>query len=673
MALKDSFIRPSLKASLLTLAVACTIPIALVATSLVWFFTQKEIGQYERDLSDRAALMLTAVELKIQNVIDDLQVLAESPALTKGDFEAFSAHMLGANRLIGSYGIVLVAGDGQLVISTRRGPGEQLPKRSFLDTQERVFTTGRPQVSGLIGAAAPENFIVSVEVPVRVGGDVRYVLAAGLSPKYFAEVMQKLVPPEWIGSIVDRRGILISRVPDMGVVGQPIVPMLFAHVGKSAGRWITTESRGGGKAYTSFVRSTHLGWTVFLAMPREILSSGIRQSVAILATVVVAALVVSLLLARQLSLWVLGSLNTLQRNVVALGRGDTLEQSPPRGLREVADMERVLAGVSEDITVARERVERERILLKATVQAMPVGVLIVGPDGTVLLVNRKALVIWSAEQVRKFEDFTKVTRLRLDGSRYPPAEWPITRALRDGTVTEDEEAIHVMPDGARICVSISAAPVYDETGKLIAAVAAFFDVTELRNALHQQNLLLDEINHRVKNTLATVQSIAALTRGGSGTVEEYVDGFQRRILALSRAYNLLTDNNWQGTNLRQIVSATVEPYAQPDQISIDGPSVHLPATQTLALAAALQELTTNAAKYGSLSVEEGRLDVHWTCAAGTLDLKWAESGGPAVNAPTRRGFGSRLIEDVLAREAGWTSEIQYLREGMRCNLTIQLA
>jgi len=379
------------------------------------------------------------------------------------------------------------------------------------------------------------------------------------------------------------------------------------------------------------------------------------------------------LLARQLSLWVLGSLNTLQRNVVALGRGDTLEQSPPRGLREVADMERVLAGVSEDITVARERVERERILLKATVQAMPVGVLIVGPDGTVLLVNRKALVIWSAEQVRKFEDFTKVTRLRLDGSRYPPAEWPITRALRDGSVTEDEEAIHVMPDGARIRVSISAAPVYDETGKLIAAVAAFFDVTELRNALHQQNLLLDEINHRVKNTLATVQSIAALTRGGSGTVEEYVDGFQRRILALSRAYNLLTDNNWQGTNLRQIVSATVEPYAQPDQISIDGPSVHLPATQTLALAAALQELTTNAAKYGSLSVEEGRLDVHWTCAAGTLDLKWAESGGPAVNAPTRRGFGSRLIEDVLAREAGWTSEIQYLREGLRCNLTIQLA
>ena len=117
-----------------------------------------------------------------------------------------------------------------------------------------------------------------------------------------------------------------------------------------------------------------------------------------------------------------------------------------------------------------------------------------------------------------------------------------------------------MPDGTRIRVSISAAPVYDEAGKLIAAVAAFFDVTELRDALHRQNLLLDEINHRVKNTLATVQSIAMLTRGGSGTVDEYIDGFQRRILALSRAYNLLTDNNWQGTNLHQIVSATVEPY-----------------------------------------------------------------------------------------------------------------
>jgi len=379
-----------------------------------------------------------------------------------------------------------------------------------------------------------------------------------------------------------------------------------------------------------------------------------------------------LLLARLLSLWILDSLHALQRNVAALGRGEDLQRTRPRGLREVADMESVLLGVSRDIASARERVERERILLKATVQAMPVGVLIVAPDGSVLLVNRKALVIWSAEQLQTFRDFTRVMRLRLDGTRYPPAEWPIARALRDGAVTEDEEAIHEAPDGTRIRVSISAAPVYDDAGKLIAAVAAFFDVTELRDALHRQNLLLDEINHRVKNTLATVQSIAMLTRAGAGSVDEYVEGFQRRILALSSAYNLLTDNNWQGANLREIVSGMIEPYGQPNQMSVDGPSVRLPPRQTLALAAALQELATNAAKYGALSVEHGRLDVRWGYADQKLNLSWIESDGPAVTKPTRRGFGSRLIEEVMAREGGWTSELQYRPEGMRCYLSIQL-
>ena len=672
MLLRRFFERPSLRASLFALAVACTIPIALVAGGLVWFFTAKEFDQYERDLSDRAALMLTAVELKIQNVVEDLQILAESPALAAGDFDRFGTHMQAANRLIGSYGIVLVDRSGQLALSTRRAPGEPLPKRTMLETQEKVFTSGQPQVSGLIAAIAPEDSIVSIEVPVRLDGEVRYVLAAGLSPAYFAEVMKKNVPPEWIGSIVDPRGILISRVPELGVVGRPVVPILMEQVGKRSGRWIEIESRSGGKAYTSFLRSPNLGWTVFLSVPRELLSAGIRQSVIILTAMVVLALVISLFLARQLSLWILGSLNTLQRNVAALGRGENLQQTKPRGLREVADMESVLSGVSLDIAAARERVERERILLKATVHAMPVGVLIVAPDGSVLLVNRKALAIWSTNQAQSFRDFTKVTRLRLDGTRYPPAEWPITRALRDGFVTEDEEAIHESTDGTRIRISISAAPVYDEAGSLIAAVAAFFDVTELRDALHRQNLLLDEINHRVKNTLATVQSIAMLTRSGSGTVDDYVEGFQRRILALSRAYNLLTDNNWQGANLHEIVSGMVEPYGQPNQMSVDGPPVRLPPRQTLALASALQELATNAAKYGSLSVERGRLDVSWAYADRKLNLTWIESGGPSVAPPTRRGFGSRLIEEVMAREAGWTSELRYQPEGMRCHLSIQL-
>ncbi len=672
MNLRTVLDRPSLRTSHFALAVACTIPIVLVACGLVWFFTTKEFDQYERDLSDRAALMLTAIELKIQNVLEDLQILAESPALAAGDFKTFGTHMRAANNVIGGYGLVLVERSGQIVINTRSSAGEQLSTRSFLDTQEKVFQTGQPQISDLVSASASENPIVSVEVPVRQNNEIRFVLAAGLPPSYFADVMRKQVPPDWIGSIVDKRGILISRVPEMGVVGRPIVPILLEQVGKASGRWITIESRTGGQAYSSFLRSQQLGWTVFLAIPKELLTSGIRQSVAVLATLVLAAFALSLLLARQLSLWILRSLETLQSNVIALGEGRDLRPTAHRGLREVAQMESVLTGVSENIALAHERIERERILLKATVQAMPVGVLIVAPDGSVLLVNQKALAIWCTDRVETFKDFTKVTRLRLDGSRYPPAEWPIARALRDGAVTEDEEVIHATPDGAQIRISVSAAPVYDDAGELMGAVAAFFDLTELRNAIHQQKLLLDEINHRVKNTLATVQSIATLTRGGSSTVETYVEAFQQRLFALSSAYDLLTDNKWQGTDLRAVVAAIVEPYGQSNQISIDGPSVNLPAKQTLALAAALQELATNAAKYGSLSVEVGTLRACWSCQNQKLEFTWEEAGGPNVTTPARRGFGSRLIEEVLAHEVGWSSEIRYQPSGLFCRLTVQL-
>src|SRR4051794_13415211 len=115
MQLQKFLERPSLRSSLFALAIACTIPTALVAGGLVWFFTAKEFDQNERDLSDRAALTLTAVELKIQNVIEDLQVLAESPDVAAGDFQRFGAHMRAANPWIGGYGLVLVDRSGQLL------------------------------------------------------------------------------------------------------------------------------------------------------------------------------------------------------------------------------------------------------------------------------------------------------------------------------------------------------------------------------------------------------------------------------------------------------------------------------------------------------------------------------------------------------------------------------
>src|SRR5262249_34458333 len=162
----------------------------------------------------------------------------------------------------------------------------------------------------------------------------------------------------------------------------------------------------------------------------------------------------------------------------------------------------------------------------------------------VSLVNRKILSLWGVDELRSIEDLRKMTRFRLDGTPYGPTEWPITRALTDGHTTEDEEVVHVV-GGVRRHMVISAVPVHDGSGQVIASVAACYDVTDMRDAMRRQQILLDEINHRVKNTLATVQSVARLTLSSSDTLQDYANGFERRLLALSAAYNVLTDNNWE--------------------------------------------------------------------------------------------------------------------------------
>jgi two-component sensor histidine kinase len=191
--------------------------------------------------------------------------------------------------------------------------------------------------------------------------------------------------------------------------------------------------------------------------------------------------------------------------------------------------------------------------------------------------------------------------------------------------------------------------------------------SELADALKQQKALLDEINHRVKNTLGTVQSIARLSRASSNDLNEFAAAFEGRLLALSQAYNLLTENNWVGVSLVSIVKQTLAPYAGPERLEIDGRDILLPPKLTLAISAALQELSTNAAKYGAFSVASGKLQVSWSIdETGLVRLSWAERDGPLVHRPTRRGFGTKMITGMFAGEAGWSVSLDFNPGGLRC-------
>ena len=222
----------------------------------------------------------------------------------------------------------------------------------------------------------------------------------------------------------------------------------------------------------------------------------------------------------------------------------------------------------------------------------------------------------------------------------------------------------------------SARILYADDGTPLRMVGVNVDVTARKRAEEEQRLLVNELNHRVKNTLATVQSIAMHTLRKEAQPHLAREAFEERIIALSRAHDLLTKERWGSPKLLDIVTQAIEPYRTPGdaRFLVEGPKARLRPQQALALAMALNELATNAIKYGALSNGAGHVRVTWmveTAEPPRLRLRWEESGGPPVDPPQRRGFGSRLIERALPSELGGVC-LEFPSTGVVCTIETQL-
>jgi two-component sensor histidine kinase len=195
-----------------------------------------------------------------------------------------------------------------------------------------------------------------------------------------------------------------------------------------------------------------------------------------------------------------------------------------------------------------------------------------------------------------------------------------------------------------------------------------------QQAERHRELLIAELNHRVKNTLAVVQGIAHQTFKGSD--EKARKAFEGRLVALSMAHNLLTQANWENASLHQLVADSLQTAAsQSSRIIKNGPNVLLPPRQALAIALALHELFTNAVKYGALSNDTGVIELTWTIrqnGSRHVDMEWRERGGPPVEKPARRGFGSVLLERTLAMDLNGDVKTEFGPQGLVCNISFEL-
>ena len=208
-------------------------------------------------------------------------------------------------------------------------------------------------------------------------------------------------------------------------------------------------------------------------------------------------------------------------------------------------------------------------------------------------------------------------------------------------------------------------------------VCYFRDISGYVRARQQRELLINELNHRVKNTLATVQSVAAQTLKGSAVPATVKEALESRLISMAGAHDVLTQQNWEGADLRNIVEKALSPFmARRREFDVDGPDIRLLPKSALAVAMAVHELATNAAKYGALSNGSGRISVQWAVAeqdAPHLQIVWTETGGPKVAAPSGKGFGSRLIERGLAGQLGGEAVIDYRETGVVCRIMAPLS
>jgi two-component sensor histidine kinase len=244
----------------------------------------------------------------------------------------------------------------------------------------------------------------------------------------------------------------------------------------------------------------------------------------------------------------------------------------------------------------------------------------------------------------------------------------ILNKIRRGEHIDHYETVRMRRDGSLIDISLTVSPLKDARGRVVGASKIARDVSESRRNEERRQLLVNELNHRVKNTLATVQSLAAQTFRGeneSGALKR----FERRLVALAKAHDLLTRESWEGADLQELLQEVINAICvEPQRVHASGPPLRLRPKWALALSMAFHELCTNAAKYGALTTDEGRIKIDWLVGERErerhLRMRWQEIGGPTVELPTRKGFGSRLIERGLARELGGMVNLSFAPEGV---------
>nr|WP_274597240.1 PAS domain S-box protein [Microvirga tunisiensis] len=658
---------------------ALVLPGLVFAAILLWRYASAERGRYEEEALGTAQRIMAAADRELVGIQAVAQALATSSSLLEGNFEAFQrqAEMTlqsWAQRKPNDYAIVVRDITGQQVANTRLPWGSPLPKGANLPIDQQVIATKRPVIQDLFTGATAGRPIISIRVPVLKDGSVTHVLSMAVEPRRIAEILlAQNLPASWVATVIDRADRVVARSRQHEAFVSKPAPDEFLRAARGADGIWEGHNLEGTEVLGAFARSGVSGWMTFVGVPAEIVQAPLHRSLWTLLGLGAALILLSLLLARAFARRIAAPVQGLVNLAHDLARGEPVAV-PSTGLAEIDRGGGALASASQDLREREAALRASEARLWATQNNAAVGIAEVDRDGRFVSVNeaRCKLTGHSREELigLHFGHATDSESLEKDLDLF-------RRQVAGELDTYTTDSKFQRRDGSRGWARVTSTAVRDAAGAFLYAVRVIEDITERRQADKRQKLLIDELNHRVKNTLATVQSLAWQAARPGVPPQVAQERFQERLLALSRTHNLLNETHWEGAALKTILETELGPYATAaGRVRLDGPEVHLDARPAVVLGMAVHELTTNAVKHGALAVASGRVQVGWKIdnrgGEAVLAIDWCELDGPTLAAQPSLGFGSRLLRQTITRELAGQLDIRFEREGVCCTIAVPL-
>jgi len=657
--------RAGARTHLLRIIIAAVTPLWLFAAYLLVQYAVAERSRFAEDATHVAQLSAVPVEGYLANLVTVATGLSRSPSLSQSNPAAFREEALtwvaGTRRTISVH-------DGQTdIVNTNVGStGQRLAVRPLAADERMQLSQGKATVSGVYFDHPTREYRIAVSVPLARDG---LVLEINAPTSEVFEVLRPVVPQGWIVGVGDAAGAYVSRSTlHQEVTGTAGLPEYVSKVVGQSGTF-TASNFQGTELLAGYYRSPFSHWFYTANIPIDVVQAPMWTSILAIGLSAVAAILVSVALAYIAGNSLAGAAAGLATQARALG-----ENRPIEALETTVEEFDV---VSRSLREAQVALAKRTGEVQAVLETAPAAIWVTyDPDARIVIRNRFAAELMGLTDGAQIhfgapDQIVETVALK-KGKVVPRDQRPLSRAMR-GEITDNEEFTYIVANGAERVLLSSARPIREQGGAIIGAVQISLDISERKKAWTQRQLLVNELNHRVKNTLAIVQSLASQTLRNAPDLETASRSLGSRLRSLAKTHEILTQEDWSGASLTDLIDGALEPHAGVSRYEMRGDPEWLPPSLALSFSLAFQELTTNAVKYGALSNASGRVLISWEAEGSPtiLRLVWREEGGPPVANDGRKGFGSRLLERVFEKRVG-RIEVELLPHGLVCTIAAQI-